>query len=75
MRTLTIVTHFHRDDPKFLSDYAYVDVILDGKLAATWGDASHERGLERAEGFQAGVVAALNGEAVVVTRERVADYD
>lgn len=73
MKTLTVTTHYFESDPEFLGDYAEVSISLDGKTLRVFGDACHERGRERAEGFVEGFSAATS-EALTVERRQVADY-
>lgn len=71
MKVLKIVTHFSVEDPEFISDYVSVEVFLDGNRVASYGDAYHDRGAEKARGFEDGVRALFPD--VQVVRERVAD--
>ncbi len=74
MKTLKIVTHYFEEDSQFHGDYAGVEVLLDGAKLVEYGDAYHDRGLDKAQGFVDAVVSLLGAANVAVTREQVADY-
>lgn len=74
MHAIELITHYFEDDAEFLGDYASVEVRLDGGLLARYGDASHERGRERAEGAVDALLAVFGATNVQVVRSRVADF-
>ena len=74
-RELRVVTHFSKEDPECAGDYWSVEVFDEaGKSIATFGDAYHDKGEHKIEGFLKGV-AWLTGVSPAVTREDVADID
>ena len=70
---ITQVIHYAEDDLNFGGDY-YSVTLEDslGRLIAHFGDSYHDRGIERAEGFIAGVAYAT-GKAVPVVILEIAD--
>ena len=67
------ITHYGESDKKFMYDY-YSVTLKDGlgEVIAHYGDSYHDRGLEKAEGFIAGVEWAT-GKKVTLKREKIAD--
>jgi hypothetical protein len=45
---VVITTHYAMDDTEFMSDYCSITIEIDGVLVQEYGDASHDRGMERA---------------------------
>jgi len=70
----TIVTHYSKDDPNCDGDYYYLEIFVDGKSAADYGDYYHDQGCEKAEAFLEGVEYAT-GKKVKTTHKSVADAD
>lgn len=68
---IEIITHYAEDDEEFNSDYYSIDLMINGKLAATYGDYYHDKGKEKVEGF----FDALNylGYKMKLTETNVAD--
>ena len=77
MRSMNIETliRFSVDDPKFLGDYCEVLVLINGKVARTFGDAYHDKGLPKAEAFVDGYLFALGDTPVKLAVQKVADYE
>ena len=73
-KTIETRTHYFEDDTSFLGDYAEVCVLVDGEEVVRYGDASHERGRERADGFVSGLLHAWGPDNVTLSQTRVADY-
>ena len=70
---ITQIIHYAEDDSKFERDY-YSIVLKDstGKTIATFGDNYHDSGMERAEGFIAGIAWATEN-IVELLIEEIAD--
>lgn len=75
MKTLKIVTHYFETDPRFLGDYTSVEVHLDGVKVVEYGDAYHDKGQDKAQGFVDAVKALVGEEHLNIQHERVADYN
>jgi hypothetical protein len=61
---IKIITHFAKDDPRFLTDYIDVEVFINGKLVRSYSDYYHDKGDEKAEAFVDGVVFQLEQFAI-----------
>ena len=67
---------FSADDAKFLGDYCEVLVLIDGKVARTFGDAYHDKGLVKADAFVDGFLHAVGDtQKISVAVRKVADYE
>ena len=67
---ITRETHYAEDDTGFHGDY-YAVVLLDGlgEEIAAFGDAYHDKGLEKSDGFLAGAAYGFGREIKVVERK------
>lgn len=72
---IEILTHFASDDPKCSGDYASVNLVVDGKEVACWGDDYHDKGAEKAEAFVEGIVWSKKPLKVEIVRTQIADYN
>ena len=66
-----VVTHYAKDDPKFLGDHVGIQIFVDDELAAEYGDNYHDEGSPKMSGFIDGV-QAVRGD-VDVTFKEIAD--
>lgn len=73
-KKILIVTHFTKDDEDCGGDYYDIEVFVDGKLAAEYGDYYHDKGSEKAEAFVDGV-NFICGANIVPQERSVADRD
>ncbi len=71
---IEVITRYADEDPQCLSDYCEVQVWVNGEQRACYGDAYHEKGRERAQGFVDGVLAVLGPDSVSVEQLRRADF-
>lgn len=75
---VTITTHFYKTDPEMWGNYAGVSVhatFPDGSvIAQDYGDAYHDRGYERANGF-VDALTAIYGSKFPVLRINLADRE
>jgi hypothetical protein len=53
--TVVVTTHYLKEDEDCLSDYCSVDISIDGIKIAEYGDAYHDRGREKSQGFIAAI--------------------
>lgn len=72
-KNITVVTHFLESDEDCSSDYVSVEVFINGKPVASYGDSYHEKGKENAEGFIAGLIYAYGQENCAVDQVNKAD--
>ena len=72
-----ITTHFFTSDPECNGDYCKVTVKLSGTLIREYGDAYHDNGAHKAEGFVDGYLWANrhSRQEIRVVRENIADYE
>lgn len=75
MKQLKIVTHYFRTDPQFLGDYTSVEIYLDAVKLVEYGDAYHDKGRDKAQGFVDAVTALVGAENINMCHEQVADYE
>ena len=73
-KDVEVRTHYFEEDPEYLSDYAEVSLHVDGVEVARYGDAGHDRGREKAEGFVTGLTHAWGEGSMQVRHTQVADY-
>lgn len=69
-----IVTHYDKDDKECSGEYVGVDVIVEGKVVASYQDYYHDKGDLKAEAFVEGLKWALKKE-IKVKKISVSDYD
>lgn len=77
---IEIRIHYQKEDKEFLGDYSSVEVFEndgDYKLIASFGDAYHDHGEEKAEFFVLGILWALKPiyGNIEVVYSQVADSD
>jgi ABC-type sugar transport system substrate-binding protein len=71
---LTIITRYDKEDPDCGGDYAEV-IIKEGKtVLATYGDAYHDNGQEKTQGF-IDAVRKLVDKDVDIDEIEVADWE
>jgi len=70
---MKVVWHYEEEDKEFDSDYSCIDLFdEEGNLVWRFGDAYHDSGHEKLDGFIDGIVWAT-GEQVELVREQIAD--
>ncbi len=74
MKKIKVLTHYFEDDPTFIGDYTSVEVFLDDLKVVEYGDAYHDRGAQKADGFVDAVSHIYGADNCQVIREQVADY-
>jgi len=70
---LHIVTYYMSDDPEFKGDYTKMEIYSGEELLKTYGDAYHDHGGEKVDGFLDGLQAV--GYTIFLTRENRIDED
>lgn len=70
---IKIITHFPTDDEDCNGDYYDVEVQIDGKVVASFGDYYHDKGQDKAEAWKDGYIAAM--EQLAPTTQVTVDYD
>jgi|GEM_PF-6372807 len=74
IKSVEIVTHFLKDDPECICDYTSVDILINGKRVEDYGDAYHDRGDEKVDGFL-DALKFLGVDLSIVKRTEVADCE
>ncbi len=79
---VTVVTHYALNDPECISDYCYIELLLNGEPIIAYGDAYHAKGREKVEGFIDCLSWMIRtplyntyDDELNVTFEDVSDYD
>ena len=73
-KKLTIISRFDKNDENCSGDYCEVKLLIDEKLAITYGDYYHDKGSEKIEGFIDGLkwVFSKKFQVIEVTKN---DYN
>ena len=70
---ISIINHYFEDDEHCIGDYVKVDVEVNARIVAEYGDAAHDSGEERAKGFVDALQYIYGEENTKVYLEYVAD--
>lgn len=78
-KNVTVITHFDKDeDPDCSGDYREIEIKIEDEFTTwieTYGDAYHDRGKEKVEGFIDGLKYAFGKRNVKVKYISVADWE
>lgn len=72
IKRLTVITHYCKDDPEFMGDYTSITVKKGDVVLAAFGDAYHDEGQAKLDGFIRGL--RLAGWDVEVTEQCEATF-
>ena len=84
MIKIKIIEHFDVSDPKFSGDYREIEILINEKQVALFGDYYHDKGQERAEAFIKGLKFVLlnfesnnsyNDSDFKISKIKIADYE
>lgn len=70
---IKIITHYHKRDLECFSDFASIDIYVDGKHVIEFGDGYHDSGQDKVAGILDFLKAI--GQEFELERESVADYE
>lgn len=69
-----VITHYSVKDPECNGDYAEVSIRIDGVEVIRYGDSSHDKGAEKADGYVDAINQFFEGQYVIDYMD-VADYE
>lgn len=72
IKEIVVTEHYCEDDADCCEDYCSIDIAINGKKVAEYGDSYHDNGQEKVEGF----LDALNflGCKVDPSHKYIADF-
>jgi len=74
MESITVITHYSKDDKQFLGDYQAITIKNDRDFVMVeYGNEALDKGNEKAQGFIEGITYVLTD--LTVEYKNVADYE
>lgn len=69
-----IVTHYEQSDTDCSGEYYDIEVFINNRLVAEYGDYYHDKGEEKVEGFIA-ALKLIYGNDIKIEKQSIADRD
>ena len=72
-KEIKVITHYYKSDPEFISDYTGIEIIINDKPIAYFGDDYHDKGRDKCKGFLEGMKYIVGDYNITYTN--IADYE